>query len=46
MIKFTPKGIIPAMVTPIDATGRINESVPVSVKAPFITIFPPSRQFS
>ncbi len=25
MIKFTPKGIIPAMVTPIDAAGRINE---------------------
>ncbi len=26
MINFVPKGIIPAMVTPIDATGRINEA--------------------
>jgi len=26
MITFTPKGIIPAMVTPIDKTGRINEA--------------------
>jgi 4-hydroxy-tetrahydrodipicolinate synthase len=26
MNPFTPKGIIPAMVTPIDAQGRINES--------------------
>jgi 4-hydroxy-tetrahydrodipicolinate synthase len=26
MINFVPKGIIPAMVTPIDETGRINES--------------------
>ena len=26
MIKFVPKGIIPAMVTPIDESGRINES--------------------
>ena len=26
MIKFVPKGIIPAMVTPIDDMGRINES--------------------
>src|SRR5512137_1623591 len=25
MIKFQPKGIIPAMVTPIDKKGRINE---------------------
>ena len=25
MINFVPKGIIPAMVTPIDETGRINE---------------------
>jgi 4-hydroxy-tetrahydrodipicolinate synthase len=26
MIHFVPRGIIPAMVTPIDDTGRINES--------------------
>lgn len=26
MVTFTPKGIIPAMVTPIDKTGRINEA--------------------
>jgi 4-hydroxy-tetrahydrodipicolinate synthase len=26
MIQFLPKGIIPAMVTPIDKTGRINEA--------------------
>jgi 4-hydroxy-tetrahydrodipicolinate synthase len=26
MIKFVPKGIIPAMVTPMDEKGRINES--------------------
>ncbi len=26
MVQFVPKGIIPAMVTPIDAKGRINES--------------------
>ncbi|MEW6334288.1 MAG: 4-hydroxy-tetrahydrodipicolinate synthase [Thermodesulfobacteriota bacterium] len=26
MTDFTPKGIIPAMVTPIDATGRIHET--------------------
>jgi 4-hydroxy-tetrahydrodipicolinate synthase len=26
MIQFVPKGIIPAMVTPIDDMGRINES--------------------
>jgi 4-hydroxy-tetrahydrodipicolinate synthase len=26
MIDFVPKGIIPAMVTPIDETGRINEA--------------------
>ncbi len=26
MIDFVPKGIIPAMVTPIDEAGRINES--------------------
>ena len=26
-MQFVPKGIIPAMVTPIDAAGRINESV-------------------
>jgi len=25
MVQFVPKGIIPAMVTPIDAKGRINE---------------------
>jgi 4-hydroxy-tetrahydrodipicolinate synthase len=25
-MRFVPKGIIPAMVTPIDATGRINEN--------------------
>ena len=25
-MQFVPKGIIPAMVTPIDAAGRINES--------------------
>jgi 4-hydroxy-tetrahydrodipicolinate synthase len=25
MTQFVPKGIIPAMVTPIDGTGRINE---------------------
>jgi 4-hydroxy-tetrahydrodipicolinate synthase len=26
MINFVPRGIIPAMVTPIDETGRINEA--------------------
>jgi 4-hydroxy-tetrahydrodipicolinate synthase len=26
MVNFVPRGIIPAMVTPIDAAGRINES--------------------
>jgi 4-hydroxy-tetrahydrodipicolinate synthase len=26
MIQFVPRGIVPAMVTPIDKTGRINEA--------------------